>query len=128
MIFYTCTHKLKSVLDNSGSRQGQEATNSTCHEVMTVHKNEQVFTNKQWLFVSSLAGGISSHFPQSFFFLPPFFLLSFPPPPFCLLPSQPPNFFSSFLHFLNRNMIIIFINIVIIKICEITQQLLLLLL
>ena len=36
---------LKSVLDNSGSRQGQETANPTCHEAMRVQLNEQVFTN-----------------------------------------------------------------------------------
>ena len=36
---------LKSVLDNSGNRQGQETANPTCHEAMRVQKNEQVFTN-----------------------------------------------------------------------------------
>ena len=39
-----CTHMLKSVLDNSGSRQGQETAKPACHEAMTVQKNEQVFT------------------------------------------------------------------------------------
>ena len=95
MILYTYTHMLKSVLHNSGSRQGQETTNSTCHEVMRVHKNEQVLTNKQWLLS---CGSYFLSFSPVFLFPPPFFLLSFPSH-FCLLPTHP-HLFSSFLHFL----------------------------
>ena len=42
---YTCACMLNSVLDNSGSRQGRETANPTCHEAMRVQQNEQVFTN-----------------------------------------------------------------------------------
>ena len=64
---------LKSVLDNSGSRQGRETANPTCQQ-----KNEQVFTNiitkkTTMAIVSSLVGAISSHFPPT---LPFLFLLS----------------------------------------------------
>ena len=96
---YTCVRMLKSVLDNSGSRQGRETANPTCHEAMRVQKNEQVFKNimtkkTTMAIVSSLVGAISSRFPHSFSFLPSFaYLLSPPPPPpFPLLssPTFPP--------------------------------------
>ena len=90
LLFYTCARMLKSVLDNSGSRQGQETANPTCYEAMRVQKNEQVFTNiitkkTTMAIVSSLVGAISSHFPYSFFH---------PPPPL-------PPFFSSLLFLLS---------------------------
>ena len=106
---------LKSVLDNSGSRQGQEATNSTCqeatistcHEVMRVHKNEQVFTNKQWLLSSALRELFLLIFPSLSFssplFFSPFltFCLAPPPPPplFFLLPTPPTSSSSSLSSF-----------------------------
>ena len=87
---------LKSVLDNSCSRE-RETADPTCREAMRVQKNEQVFTNiiikkTTMAIVSSLVGAIFSHFPHSFFLLPPFFFSPFPP--FLFFP--PPLFFFSF--------------------------------
>ena len=96
-LLYLCG-MLKSVLDNSGSRQGRDSINPTCHEAMTVQKNVQLLISitikKTTLsIVSSLVGPISSHFPHSFFFLPLFFS-PFPPFPLLSSPTFSPLFIS----------------------------------
>ena len=89
---------LKSVLDNSGSRQGQEATNSmcqeatnsTCHEVMRVHKNEHIFTNIiNNGYCLKPYGSYFLSFSPVFLFPSPFFFSPFPP--FVFFP--PPHLF-----------------------------------
>ena len=107
---------LKSVFDNSGSIQGRETANPTCHEAMRVQKNEQVFTNiitkKTTMLLSQALWELFPLIFPTLFFPPPFCtllspsFLYFPPPPFPPLhlsfpPPPYPSFFLSLFFLLS---------------------------